>query len=159
MKRWVALLGLVVFAIVGLRTVILALASDEARIRWAIEDMIEGYQEGDVGDSTEYLAREWTHEEAPGIDVEYLKQGMRGRYLTDRQEGHRRRAGLDEESLAIDVTEDLATTVFEVRFFRTRTDQEQLEWHARFRADWRRGDGGWEILRSGHENVSGQRPR
>ena len=89
----VALLGVVLCVALWLT---LDLASAEEKITWAIEDMVEGYGEGDVGDCTEYLAAGWSHEQSPGADREYLKQGLRGRFLQDMQSRKERRAEIDE---------------------------------------------------------------
>ena len=79
--------------------VTLNLASAEEKITWAIEDMVEGYGDGDVGDCTEYVAANWSHEQSPAADREYLKQGLRGRFLQDMQSRMERRAEIDEGTL------------------------------------------------------------
>jgi len=137
-----------------------AFASPETKIARAIDDMIEAYADGDVGDCTQHLAAAWSHEQSPGADRAYLTQGLRGRFLQDMQSRAERRAEIDEGTLEILAGEEEATSTLTVRFFQRRDGQEEeLEWHTRLTADWRLGDDGWEVVRTRHENLSGRRPR
>ena len=45
----------------GGRALVRFFASDETHIRWAIEDMEAGYNDGDVPDAVRPLAQDWRH--------------------------------------------------------------------------------------------------
>jgi hypothetical protein len=153
-------LGLLIALCLGVSWLYFALASAETQIEWAIEDMLDGYADGDVGDCIEYLAKDWSHEQSPGANREYMAQGLRGQRLQDMQSRADRRAVIDGDSLEIQVTDATATSSMTARFFRSgEGSEEALEWHARLFAEWHQGDGGWEIVRTRHENLSGKRPR
>ncbi|MEW6073625.1 MAG: hypothetical protein AB1726_13660 [Planctomycetota bacterium] len=66
MKRILLAAAAVALAVFGIRRLVIALAADETRIGWLIEDMVEGFNERHAGEATSGLAPDWRHEDLEG---------------------------------------------------------------------------------------------
>ena len=158
MKRLLLLLvALPVLWFVG-SAVLRGFASDETQIRWRIEAMRDGYNSGDLGDVLIALDREWTHERSR-LDRELIKGGLLREFFQDRHPKTKellRRVRFDESSFDVQVSGDRAQLELVVTSSRWKGDDRWEDvWEARISADLRRGDSGWKILRSRHENLHG----
>jgi hypothetical protein len=157
MLRRILLASLALAALVlGTGALVRACAADETKIRWLIADMEEAYNEGDAGDSVGPLARDWRHE---GYSID--RQLLLGALFQASRERDREtkqllsRVEVDEDAAAITVEGDRATLECEALFSRLRRGTWEEAWRVRFTAELVEGDGGWEIVRSRHEDLRG----
>ena len=157
--RILTLLCLIVLSAFGLRELVLILASDETRITWLVEEMQAGWVDGDVGACTDGIALDWIHAGQTDVDHARLVQGLRGKFLRERQERVVRGLEIPAGGLTIAVDGDRATVLCEARFLQVVDGAPRLVWHARLRAELERRDAGWLIVRSEHEDLDGRRPR
>ena len=159
MKRLLLVgLPLLVLGVFGLRWAIHALASDETRIRWMVEAMEEGFNDGSAKGATGGLGRDWRHEGMDGLDAETL----RGMLLREFMELRRRdgelsvRIEVPEDTLAITVDGESATLECEALMERRREGKWTGAWRSRIEGELRKGEEGWEILRTRHEDLEGR---
>jgi hypothetical protein len=150
-------LGLVALAALylGCRWLVRALASDETRIRWLVERMEQGYDEGDPGDCVGPLAADWRHE-GYELNRELLFGGLLQIAMQERERETRELLTRVELSgLRISVSGDTAELECEAAFSRRRRGEWQETWRMRAWAELVDGDDGWEIVRSRHQDLRG----
>ena len=152
---------LVVFALVFLfflgRWIVIALASDETKIRWLVENMEDGYNEADAGDCIGPLAEDWTHE-GYEVERELIRGAILQDYLQDRDRETkklRRRVDVDHDTLVVEVDGDTARFTVEVTFERLREGEWEETWRMRAQAELQAGEDGWKIHRTRHEDLRG----
>ena len=156
MKKILFALPALVVLYFGVRTARYALASDETRILWLLEQMEEAYNEGQAGRAVAPLDKDWRHQ-----DLAYDKEDLRigvfniGREERDSDGERTSRVTLDDDGLTIAVTGDGATVAAPVAFARREDGQWSDEWKAVVHADLARQDGGWRIVSSRHDDVEG----
>jgi|GEM_PF-2688332 len=160
MKRLLlAVAALVVLWLAG-RALVSALASDETRIRWRIEAMRDGYNEGDLGDVVAPIHDDWRHA-GSSVDRELLKAGLLREFLQERRSRSKqlvRRVEIVPDSLTIEIGEDEARLEVELSFSRLQGDDSWKEsWRALVEAELLRSDGRWLVHRSRHEDLAGSR--
>jgi len=157
MKRlFLIALAAVVLFLVG-RMVVRALADDETKIRWIVEEMRDGYNDGGVGDVVGPLHLEWRHR-GSGVDRDLVRGGLVREFFQERDPKTKqltRRVDVDLDALEIEVTGDEATLGMEAAFSRWRGEQWAEVWRARIEGDLVRVDGRWRLLRSRHEDLAG----
>ncbi len=157
MKRGLTVLLATVIVVLGVRAIARSLASDETKIRWRIESMVEGYNTGDVGDAIGPLAKDWRHEDFP-YDREAIRGGLIRESLQDRDRETgklRRRVELDADTLSIQTADDTATLEVEASFQKLEGDEWTERWRARISGDLRNGENGWFLFASRHEDLVG----
>ena len=157
MKRLFLLaLAAVVLLLVG-KMVVRALADDETKVRWIVEEMRDGYNEGDVGDVVGPLHREWSHR-GSGVDRDLVRGGLVREFFQERDPKTKqltRRVDVDLDALEIDVAGDEAALGLEATFSRRRAEAWEPVWRARIDAELVRVDGRGRLLRSRHEDLEG----
>jgi len=158
MKRILTLLLGLVVLVLGGRALFRALASEETKIRWRLERMEAGYDEGDVGDAIGPIATDWRHEGYPNATRDQVRAGLAHRTLTQRDRETkelRHRVDIDWETLEIEVDGDRATSEFEVRFSELVNGEWIEGWHVRARCTWRHDPNGWFLHASSSEDIRG----
>ena len=156
MLRVLLILLAIVLTYVGIRMAVFALASDETQIRWIVERMEEGYNDGKVSPCMDSIAADWTHEGA-GVVRADLKAGLQRQFLTERdKQGPRFRAEVDWEAFEVEIEDGSAHIVCDVHFLRRRADTWESRGRTRIEADLRDGEDGWEIRASRHTHVEGR---
>ena len=156
LKRLVLLLLAVVACSFLGRALYRALASDETKIRWMVRDMVEGYDEGDVGDCIGPFAEDWRHE-----GHEITRELLRGALLQtalERDPATKQQLSsvdLDEDSLVVEVDGASARVACEARFSRLRRGAWEPAWTLRAEAELEKREEGWKIVRSRHQDVRG----
>ena len=158
MKR-LFLLGLaVVFLLLLGKMFVRALADDETKIRWIVEEMRDGYNDGGVGDVVGPLHLDWRHR-GSGVDRDLVRGGLVREFFQDRDPKTKqllRRVDFDPESIAIEVDGDAATLELVAAFSRLRGAGEWEEvWRARIEGDLLRVDDRWRLHRTRHEDLDG----
>jgi len=155
MKRALAVLLATVIVVLGTRAIVRSLASDETKIRWTLEALVEGYNEGDVGDTVRPIAGDWRHE-GYGFDRDDVRGKLIAEFFQDRDPKTKqltRRVALDDDTIEIEVAGELATLTFDAGFERVKDDLWTEVWRARIEADLERGDSGWLIHRTRHTDL------
>lgn len=150
-------LATVAVAFVVGRWVVLSMVSDETKIRWLVERMEEGYDDGDLSDCVGPLSDDW-HHEGYLVDRERLKLGLfqAFREERDRDTGKRTsKVDVDEDGMQIAVDGDEATLTAEAVFSRLRGEAWEDTWNIRVEAHLEKGDDGWKIVRTSHEDLKG----
>ncbi len=160
MKRILLIaLGLLLL-VLGARALFRALSSDETKLRWRLEAMEEGYNEGDVGDAIGPIARDWKHDGAGEVTRDYVSRGLAYRSFQGYDQATDERIWrleIDWDSLLILVEGDEATTEFVATFLERGRDGWNVEWKLEADCRWRRSSEGWFLYASSHENLEGSR--
>jgi len=166
MRRVLTVLGAALLIFFGGRGLYRTMASDEQKIRWTVEGMITGYNTARPSLCIEPLAEEWRHESLPQLDRELLRGGL---FRFSMQERDRKtkelttRVELVPESLLVSVEDDTAD--FELEACTSRHVRSELDGERGWEESWRfrvvghleKGEGGWKIVSSRHEDLAGTR--
>lgn len=139
------------------RALFLAFVSDETKIRWQVEGMEEGFNEGDLSDCVGPLDTSWRHD-AYSLNREYLKGGLfqAFREERDRETGKRTsRVEVDWKGFFVEVDGEQAKIEVEARFSRLQKEAWEQTWHIRVFGDLEKGEDGWKILRTRHDDLKG----
>lgn len=159
MKRVLLLLALALVVVLGVRWVVLALVPDETKIRWVVEEMEEGFNEGSAKRSVSGLAEDWSHEHARGMTAELLQRYLFGEFQGMRAQGDHRldaRVEVDEDELSIQVDGQEASLDGEATFSRLQAGEWVPNWRVRFHARLEDRDDGWLVVRSSSEDLEGR---
>ncbi len=141
----------------GCRWLVRSLASDTTKIRWIVESMEEGYDEGDPGQVVAPLAQDWRHE-GHGLDRDLLLGGLFQTAIRDRDEETKQlltRVDIDMDSLAIAVEGETAELDCDATFFRLRKGAWEPVWAMHAEAELAKTDDGWQIVKSRHADLRG----
>lgn len=156
MKRILLGLVLAVAAVVAVRWVIGALASDETRIRWMVEEMVDGFNEGSARRATSGFAESWRYREET-LRRDDLRGGLLAEFQQQRSRQARRltlRASVPEP-LAIEVAGDTARMELELHVEGLRGEAWAPRWTMRVRAELERGEDGWRIVAVAKDDLEG----
>ena len=140
-----------------------ALASDETKIRWLIEDTVEAYNEGRAGGTVACLADDWKDGNT-GLDKATLRLILARTFMNDRDAQTRElttRVVVDEHSVTIAFPpedEDAATVSGTARFSRRIQDEWRESWVVSIEGDLRRIDGDWKVVATERISEEGRRP-
>ncbi len=157
MKRLLLLLiSLPILWFLG-RAAVYAFVSDETRLRWHVEEMVDGYNSGSVGDVVRLLQKDWRHE-GIGMDREMLHGGLIREFFEDRHPTTKqllRRVDLEDE-VQVQVSGDEALVLMDATFLRQGKEEQWREvWTTSIEAEFVRTDRGWRVQRTRHEDHSG----
>jgi hypothetical protein len=164
MKRALpALLALLVLFF-AVRAVARALASDETKIRWVLEDMADGFNDTRMnpilaGLDPEFLDEHW------GADREMVRAGLAQLFLQAKDAQTKKfpyRVALPESELktVVQPTEPrTAETDLVAAFEQSQGEVWQPAWKIRVHAQWTLLPGGWRIKHTQTVEVEGKRPR
>lgn len=152
MKRWrkiaLALFALELLFLVG-RWAYRALASDETKIRWRIEEMVDGFNDCKTGRVLDGLAPDF-RDRASGAtrqDVHAALVQVFFEQTDSRTHEFTLRAELvaDDLAIAVERTDPPRAEVAAHVLFHERTPNgEQLVWDARVLGQWEQGEDGWQ---------------
>ena len=135
------------------------LASEPTRIRWRLEEMVEGFNETRLGPCLRGLAEDWR--DAGGeVDRALLADYLRSLFFNERDPESGRfpyRAELEPEALEIELDgerEDRARVVAVVGFSTLAGGEWSPTWRVRVRAELEKHPRlGWQARRSEHETL------
>ena len=161
MKRVLLVLCGALLLWIGGRALVHALASDETRIRWLVEDMAEGFGRTRTGAILEGLEKGFV-DETSGVDRETLRGMLAHFFLTEKDPATKRfpwRVEATIESLVVE--RPAATCEVLARFFELRGEEEEERpgWTIRVEGRLEDGEDGWRFVRTSHETLEGRRPR
>jgi hypothetical protein len=146
------------------RWLVHALASDETRIRWRLEDMADGFNRTRTDACLAGLALDF-RDETYGAERQDVRQGL-ARIFFEKKDpvtrGFLYRLDLPRESIKIDApSADEMTAQVEMlaRFFEQHGEEEELAWETRIKAEVVELDGDWYVRRTEHETLAGRLPR
>ena len=132
-----------------------SLAPDDSKIRWALEEAVQDFNDGRPGYSVAPLAEEW-YDATSGVHRDTLHRALIGMKWQERDGDWR--LVMPAESLMIDVGDGAATTTFELQLGRERESEVEVQWRFAIDADWSDTKDGWKIVRSSHRTLEGRRP-
>mgnify|MGYP001160506611 CR=1 FL=1 len=161
MKR--VLLGLLALALLcfGVRAIVHALASDETKIRWVVEDMTDGFNETRMNPIMSGLAQDFL-EDGWGADKELARAGLAQLFLQSKDPRTRKfpfRAQVPEAECSIRVQAGEPRTAemdLVALFEQSQGEEWHSAWKARVHAQLVLGPGGWKIRRARLDTLEGR---
>ena len=138
---------------------ILALASDETRIRMALSEGCTAYGDARARPIMELLSPAWRG--PSGATRDDVLAWLGAQFLTehDRATGlFPRTATIPAESLTVTVEEATGTARAEFELLLLGRRDEALVWHAHVQSDWREEDGAWVVTAAEWRTLAGRRP-
>lgn len=158
-KLGLALVALAVVWLAG-RAIYRALASDETKIRWKIEDARQGFENTRMDPILDLFTRDY-HDESLGFTRDDLRAGLASVFFQEKDpttKGFPFRAEIPAEDLSIEVGADGAKTArvkMRVKITDTRKGESAAAWEFRVDAKLTDGDDGWRITQSSNETLRG----
>ncbi|MCE9593981.1 MAG: hypothetical protein K8S98_07305 [Planctomycetes bacterium] len=161
MKRiLLAAIGAVV-VFVGGRALYRALASDETRIGWVIDDMVEGFNHTRMNPILAGLDASFL-DDTYGVDRDTLRAAAAQLFFEAVDPVTKRflyRVECPVEKLVVADASASATANLEARFFVRNGESEAPAWRASVEGELREQDGDWRFVRSRTTTVEGERIR
>lgn len=161
-----ALVVLGVLAVV-VRFAVLALTSDETKIRWAIQDAAEGFGEARANPVLEVLARDF-QDETSGYTREDLRGPLAAVFFGEKDpktRGFPYRLEIADEAIRVAVADGepkSATVTFPAKIVDTRGGGRRDAWSFEVDGRMEEREEGWVFVRSTHRTLDGSfrlRPR
>ncbi|MEZ6195523.1 MAG: nuclear transport factor 2 family protein [Planctomycetota bacterium] len=150
--------GLVFVLVVAVRQTLKLLASEESRVRAAVERVIDAFNDRDGGDVLEGLTTDF-RETTLGFGRDDIRRALAVAFLrggTPLARGDQRAAVRGD--IAVRVDGEAATAEFVIAV-ESRSGGEWTEtWRAAFVIELEKRDDRWLLHRSSHESLSGRRP-
>jgi len=143
------------------RVVYRALASDETRIRWVLEEEAEAFNGARMLTILDGFAPEY-RDATTGLKRGELRAALLHVFQSRRDPATRRflyRVELPEADLRVEVDGDTARATFRLRLHEGSGAGEELAWELDVAAELERRDGEWLVIGSRHETLHGGRPR
>ena len=163
MKR--VLLGFLGAAVLffAARAVVLALASPETKIRWRVEEMVDGFNRQRASPVLRGFSMEF-RDESSNAGREMVHKAVTSLFFTEKDpetKAFTLRAEIPEDTLNVVVAEDptSATVSGVLIIHETKQGTERVLWRASFEGEMTLEEKGWRFRRSTHETVDGARPR
>ena len=155
-------LALVSIAILWLggRAIYRALASDETKIRWKIEDARQGFENTRMDPILDLFARDY-RDESLGFSRDDLRAGLASVFFQEKDpatKGFPFRAEIPAEDLSIEIGADGAQTArvkMRVRIRDVRKGDNGMAWEFRVDAQLANGDDGWRITHTTNDTIRG----
>lgn len=139
------------------------LASDETRIRWLFEGAVAGFNDTDLGDAMDGFAMDYRDETVSDLTHPTLSRALRYLFLRrvdPKTKEFRWRMRIPAETFSVAVTaDDRAESTFDLHLDERDGADWLPAWHVRVTARLQRIQGTWQIHRSTHESIAGERPR
>lgn len=155
----VALLVLGLLA-AGIRWLVLTLESDESKIRRAIADAAEGFDDTRVGPILDVLAREF-EDETSGFRRDDLRAALAAAFFQEKDpetRGFPWRCVIDADAIEITVESgdpDRAVVAFPGRIVAARGDDPREAWSFRVEGRMEERDDGWCFVTTTHTTLKG----
>jgi hypothetical protein len=161
LKRILLALAVGVGLFLVVRAAIRALASDETKIRWTVEDMAEGFDRTRMDPILVAFAPGF-QDETSGSDRQNVREALAYLFLTAKDPETKAfpyRVEVDVRRIAVDRADpDSPTAECELgaRFLDRRGGRETAAWEIAIESRWRRGEYGWRIESTRYESKSGR---
>lgn len=137
-------------------------ASDETRIRWRMEEMVEGFNDASLSAASKSIHPEWGVRDNPSVTRGQLKDGLRSVFFSEKQPETRAfalEAEILPDSWTVSVAEGTATSSFELAMYRLTPEARVLEWRVKLDNDLRDDpELGWSLVKTGYESLEGDSP-
>jgi hypothetical protein len=148
-------------AFFGVRSIVRALASDETKIRWVVEDMESGFNDTRMsrvlgGLSSDFLDETW------GADREMVHAGLARMFFEEKDPDTKHflyRVDIPKDELAMEIDGEAASMNLVASFYEVHGASEKLAWKARIHAALVKTKDGWKIRRSENKSLEGNRLR
>lgn len=153
------------FALAGLALVLAFqalrhfLASEETRIRWRIEAMMNGFNDTRLSPALSGVGAEW-RDRTRRVDRQRLADGLRYLFFQEKDPDTKRfpyRVELEPGTLVIEVdptTRTRAEVAFEARFLALSRGEWRPTWRVRVRTEMHKHENlGWQMQESEHETL------
>lgn len=147
-------------AAVLVRTLVLKLASDETKIRWAIEDAAEGFGDARMDPLLAVLARDFRDEPA-GYTREDLRTALAALFFGEKDpetKGFPYRCEVAADAIRIEVVKgepDRATVTFPGTIVDVRGGTRRDAWSFEVEGRMEERDDGWCFVKSAHTTTGG----
>ena len=164
MKRVLFGLLAVVLLWFGGRAIVHALASDETKIRWVIEDMTDGFNETRMNPIMTGLAQDFVDADS-GFGKDDVRAGLAQLFLQSKDPQTKRfpyrvQVSPEEFSLHVQRGEPRTAELDLVAHFDESAGEEwHPAWTAKVHAELQLGPDGWKIRRAHVVTLEGKRPR
>lgn len=146
-------------AFFGARAIVRALASDETKIRWVLEDMADGFNATRMSRVLGGLANDFL-DETSGADRELVHAGLARLFFEEKDPETKRflyRVEIPKQDVSIERDGETANVDLAATFFEVHGATEKLVWKARIHAAFAKTKDGWKIRRSENQTVEGGR--
>jgi hypothetical protein len=153
------LLGLVALFF-GVRAIVHALASDETKIRWLLEDMTDGFNETRMNPILSGLAQEFV-DDGSGARKDDVRAALAQLFLQRKDPQTKKfpfRARIEVEAVRVQGTKS-AESDFVLDVEESRGELWRAAWKARVHADLVQDSGDWFVQRTRVDTLEGQRLR
>lgn len=147
------------------RALVRFFASDETKIRWTVDAMVEGFNDTRMNPILEGLDRAFL-DETFGADRDMVRSACAYLFFQAKDDATKKFLYRAEWAPgAITVVEgsgdapSRAEADLDVRFFQRKGAGEELVWRALVRAQFEERDGEWRIVRSETRTLEGERLR
>jgi hypothetical protein len=143
----------------GVRALVHALASDETKIRWVVEDMAAGFNNTRMSPILDGLARDFL-DETWGADRGLVHAGLAHMFFEMKDETTKHflyRVEIPRDEITIEIDGATAEMNLVASFFEVHGEAEKLAWKARMLARFVKTDDGWKIRRSESTSLAGTR--
>ena len=161
MKKFFQILAVAVVLAVAGYAIFRAMASDETRIRWLIEDTIEAFNNSRAGGTVEGLD-EGYREETAKLTRDEVKLIVLRLFFQERDaqtKDFRFRVEPGKLEVKLDPAAPLkASFTLVVEFRELRGGTYEPGWTAEIDASLEKKEGEWKIVTSRHKTLSGKRP-
>ena len=147
----------------GGRALVHALASHETRVRWVIDDMVDGFNATRMNPILDGLDRDFL-DDTWGADRDTVRAAAAHLFFDAVDPQTKRflyRAEWEPQSVVVsgDVS-PVATVAFEVRFFELEGESESLAWKVRIEGDMHLDpERDWCFARTRTTTLEGEKPR
>ncbi|MCY2958815.1 MAG: hypothetical protein NTY35_01520 [Planctomycetota bacterium] len=144
----------------GVRMLVLKLASDATKIRWAIQDAAEGFSEARMDPVLAVLAREF-RDETSGFGREDLRGALAGAFFGEKDpetKGFPYRCEIADEAIQIEVVKgepDRATVSFPGKLVDARGGTRREAWSFQVEGRMEERPEGWCFMTTTHETLEG----
>jgi len=145
---------------VGIRYLVLTLASDETKIRWAIQDAAEGFGDARANPVLELLARDF-QDQPSGYTREDIRGPLAAVFFQEKDpetKGFPYRLEIADEAIAIEVTKgdpDSAAVSFPGKIVDTRGRQRRDAWAFEIEGRMEEREDGWCFVSTTHRTIDG----
>lgn len=162
MKRLLAAIAVLALVFFAGRAIVRALASDETRIRWTLEEMRDGFNDAEPAPVIDHL-HPLFREEENGVDLAQVEQALIAVCLgeidsTTKTFALRADCDFDAWSVALGPDDAQASAKGEVGLFRSRQGVEKLVWRAKVELELVEDEhDGWLVRRGSFETLEGDR--
>lgn len=164
MKRILFGTLLLLALVFGVRAIVRALASDETKIRWRIEEMAEGFNDTRMNPILAGLAQDFV-DETTGARKDDARAGLAQLFLQRKDPQTKQfpyRARVPEEQLTLSVQPGeprTAAAQFVLECEESHGEAWSPAWKAKVRAELALDSSGWRITGTHFETIEGKRLR